>query len=78
MKGFRDIADFSEDERIRRIGNACRARPGQLVAFVTDDEPDKPERYIRKLAERFPDVKFVDKSKGPVANTVTVRMRKDG
>ena len=71
MKGFADIADLSEDDRITAIGN--RAMTGEVVGFITDDEPGKAERYIRKLAKRFPKVVILDQKPGPVARTTLVR-----
>jgi hypothetical protein len=73
MGKFIDMGDNKEDERIDAIGKA--AMLGNIVAFVTDDEPGKPERYIKKLKERFPSVQVIDQFKGPVAGTVSVKVQ---
>lgn len=71
---YRDMGDESEDERILAIGNAVMR--GHKVAFITDDEPGKPERYIAKLRKRFPSLIVLDQLKGPIAGTVTVRVQR--
>jgi hypothetical protein len=48
MKGFADLADLPEDDRIAIIADAART---QIVGFFVDDE-DKADRYIRKLGDR--------------------------
>ena len=73
MFEFEDVADKAEDERIALIGAEAMKRVGLEIAFITDSNPpEKVERYIRKLAERFPDVKVVKRFNGPVAGTVSV------
>ncbi len=74
MTRFQDIADNSEDRRIDII--ASHVERGEIVAFVTDDDPGKPERYIRKLQLRVRDLEVVAKFAGPVANTVVVKVQK--
>ncbi len=68
-----DIADFEEDKRIAIIGDMAMKRR-QRVAFVTDSDPGKAERYISKLKAKFPGIRIVDFFKGPVAGTVTVKV----
>jgi len=70
MKGFADLADLPEDERIGIIGEA--AMGGSLIGVVVDDDA-KADRYIRKLTERFK-VRIVDRSTGPVKGSVLVRV----
>lgn len=70
---YKDIADEPEDERIRQIGEKTMHEK-QIVGFVTDDEPDKAERYIRKLRSRFPGIRVVYHGKGPVAETILVKV----
>ena len=73
MFEFEDVADKAEDERIALIGAEAMKRVGLEIAFITDSNPpEKVERYIRKLAERFPDVKVVKRFNGLVAGTVSV------
>lgn len=63
-----------EDDRITLIGQTCMDNPGKLIGFVTDADPGKAERYIRKLTTQFPKLTIVQRSKGPVPNTVTVQV----
>ena len=70
---YADLADLEEDKRIMTIGSAVmQLPPGSSVAFVTDDDHDKAERYIRKLLERFPEVVVLKRLGGPVRGTVSV------
>jgi hypothetical protein len=52
---FSDLHRLPEDERIRIIGDAYMA--GAKVGVPIDDEPDKPQRYRRKLQERYPGIR---------------------
>ena len=76
MGKFRDLADLPEDERIIMIGEA--AMTGKTVAFVTDSDPGKAERYITKLMTAFPKLEVISKSPGPVPDTITVKVQKSG
>ena len=69
-KTYADLADLPEDKRINVIGNA--AMKGQRVAFIVDDEPEKPLRYIKKLTTLFPQVGVLEMHPGPGANVITV------
>ena len=73
MPPFKDIADNSEDERIREIGEKTMCEK-LVVGFVTDSEAGKAERYIRKLQERFPGIRVIYQGDGPVAETVLVKV----
>ncbi len=70
MKQFADLADLPEDKRINAIGNM--AMKGKKVAFVTDADPGKADRYIAKLLARFPLLAVTGRSDGPIPGTVTV------
>ena len=70
MKAYADLGDLPEDERIRLAAET--ALRGNVVGVVTDDEPGKPERYIRKLEARG--VRVIDRGPGPVKNTVLIRV----
>jgi hypothetical protein len=75
MKGYADLTDMPEEDRITTIGKAAMA--GNVVAFCVDDEPaDKVTRYVKKLLERFPDLEEMDRFKGPAKGVVTVKVRK--
>lgn len=74
MAVYKDLADKEEDERIRQIGEA--AMSGKSVAFITDDDPDKAERYILKLLSRFPRLYVVERLSGPVKGTVSVKVKR--
>ena len=41
-----------------------------MVGFITEDDPGKPERYVRKLNEKFPELRVLGLFKGPVKGTV--------
>lgn len=70
LKGYADLADLPEDERISLAAET--AMRGSVVGVVTDDEPGKPERYIRKLEARG--VRVIDRGPGPVRHTVLIRI----
>lgn len=70
MKAFTDLADLPEDDRIRIAAET--AEKGHIVGVVVDDEPGKPERYIRKLAA-YP-VRVIDRKPGPVKKTILIRV----
>ncbi len=72
MAKYKDVADEPEDERIRQIGEA--AMTGKTVAFITDADPGKAERYIQKLLSRFPKLRVVKRFGGPVPGTVSVKV----
>lgn len=76
LKGYADLASMPEDERIGVIGNVVMERPGEIIAVVTDSDPGKLERYVNKIVTRFPGIEVVDTLDGPVAETVTVRLKK--
>jgi hypothetical protein len=71
-EGFADLGDFQEDDRIQIIGQYV-LNHGKTVGVCIDDSPGKAERYIRKMKKEFPTVIFLDQTKGPVANVVTLR-----
>lgn len=70
---YRDIADLDEDDRIDMIGRKVSDQK-QVVAFITDSDPGKADRYIEKLLSRFPDIEVLARAAGPVANTITVKV----
>ncbi len=70
MKAYADLADLPEDERIRLAAET--AMRGNIVGVVTDDEPGKPERYIRKLEAHG--VRVIDHSPGPVKGSILIRV----
>ncbi len=74
MPPFEDIADLQEDARIDRI--AAEVEKGGTIAFVTDDDPGKLDRYIRKLQLKVRGLEVVDRFDGPVARTVAAKVRK--
>jgi hypothetical protein len=70
-KAFADLAALPEDERIRVIAHHVLVH-GLTVAVCVDDEPDKPERYERKL--RALGCAVLSRSRGPVANVITLKV----
>lgn len=72
---FADIADLEEDRRIDVIGHRAIDHR-ETVAFVTDDDPGKADRYIRKLKAKFPLIEEIERGKGPVKGTVYIKVRR--
>lgn len=70
MKGFADLADLPEDERITVIGRC--AEDGNVTGVVVEDE-EKADRYVRKLLVRHK-VRIIGRGPGPVAGTVLIRV----
>jgi hypothetical protein len=70
-RGFQDLADLPEDERIARIAHYVLAH-ALTVAVCVDDEPGKPERYAQKL--RAAGCVVMEQFDGPVANVVTLKV----
>jgi hypothetical protein len=73
MTQYIDMGDFSEDTRIDQIAHQVRDHK-KFVAFMTDDEPGKVERYIQKLRDRVPGIQIIKQMKGPVRGVVTVQV----
>lgn len=71
MTAYSDLASLPEDERIEIIGKACRAGKRTAV-FLERNLPDKIDRYIKKLSERYPDVELVDRQNGPTPRIVSL------
>lgn len=69
---FKDMGDHPEDERIDLIGK--KAMEGHKVAFITDADPGKADRYIAKLLTKFPALVVFGRFDGPVAGSVTVKV----
>lgn len=44
-----------------------------VIGFIVEDHA-KADRYVKKLREKFPTIRIIDRFDGPVANTVTVRV----
>lgn len=53
MDAMLDLSKLSEDQRIKAIGNFVM-ESRKSTWCITDDEPDKPERYKRKMKKQFP------------------------
>lgn len=73
MKGYADLADLPEDERIALI--AKTAEQGHVVGFVVEDN-EKADRYIAKLAPYL--VRVMARGAGPVKGTILVRIGPKG
>lgn len=73
LKGFADLADLPEDDRIGIIGRMVMDK-GITAAVVVDADPGKAERYEEKLTSRFPGVRVIERVPGPVANTITLKV----
>lgn len=72
MTQFVDLYRLSEDERIDVIGRTAREAQNP-VGFMVEAKPKvKAERYISKLLERFPDLRVLERAKGPTPGVVTI------
>ena len=71
-KGYADLADLPEDERIQIIG--FHTMKGNIVAIAIDDDDEKVARYIEKITTRFPKLRHIDTLPGLVPDTVMVRI----
>lgn len=72
-EAFFDLYKLDEDKRIDLIGHMVMTHK-KTVAIMVDDEPDKPERYIRKLKQKFPMITTEGPFKGPVKDVVTIKV----
>ena len=70
-KGYADLSDLSEDERIATIAHLVRDH-GLSVAVCVDDEPGKPERYAAKLQKLG--CRILEQMKGPIPNVITIKV----
>jgi hypothetical protein len=69
---YADLFELSEDSRIETIGRA--ASSGQSVGVLLErNEPEKIERYIRKVTERYPGVAVLKRFDGPTPLVVTIQ-----
>ncbi len=73
MAKYIDIADESEDDRIRFIGEAVMVTKKD-TAFLVENEAGKADRYIAKLKLRFPGIRVIARGPGPVEGVVWVKM----
>lgn len=79
LKGFSDLGDLPENERINIIGKTLMAAPQSsadkpmIIGVVVDNET-VARRYIRKIEKRFPRIKLIDHTPGPVLGTVLIRL----
>lgn len=74
LKGYADLHNLAEDDRITLIGNTMMQN-NYTVGVCVDDVPGKPERYIEKLKKKFPGIEVVDQMKGPTPGIVTIKLR---
>jgi hypothetical protein len=73
MPSYQDLYKLPEDDRIRLMGHYVMDH-GLTISCIVDDEPDKPERYIRKFKARFPGIQVLEQFKGPVKGTITIKL----
>ncbi len=69
--GFADLADLPEDERIAAIARYVLDH-WRIAGVCVDDEPGKPERYAKKLADLG--CRIIEQVKGPVPGVITLRV----
>lgn len=68
---YQDLGDLDENSRIDKIGHYITAHK-KVVGFIVDKGEEcegKGDRYIKKLLEKFPEVKFIERADGPVKNS---------
>ena len=70
MKGFADLADLPEAERVKIIAET--AASGKIVGVVLERDEKKIKRYIEKIT-RDPNVVLVERGKGLTKDTVLLR-----
>lgn len=70
MKGYADLADMDEDDRIELIGHRVSDHHEQCAFIVEDDA--KADRYIAKVTARFPGVTVKSRGRGPTPGTIAV------
>lgn len=68
---YADLGDLSEDTRVNMIGATATA--GKIVAFIVEDDV-KADRYLKKMRQHGYDIRVVERGKGPVKNTVFVKV----
>lgn len=68
---YADLADLPENKRIQIIGE--RAMKGEVIAFVVEDDR-KADRYLKKIANRFPKIVQLARVPGPIEGAVTVKV----
>lgn len=78
-----DMQKLTEDERIHVVGHtltckkcAKRLQEKGRVALLVDNEPEKVERYIKKLTDKFPSVYVANRFDGQPIPTVTTLILK--
>jgi len=70
---FADIADVAEDKRIEIIGHRVMVHK-ETVSFITDSDTGKADRYVKKLQEKFPGIRVIERGDGPIVGTVWVKV----
>lgn len=72
MKGYADLASLPEDARIELIGKYATEHKNEVVGFAVDDQ-EKADRYIGKLAAKFPSIRVISQ-KPLIAGTILVQI----
>lgn len=80
MPPYLDLHSLTENQRIEMIGKSVMDAPRSsadqplVAAFVVEDDV-KADRYIAKLLKKFPSIRIIDRTPGPVVGmSVTVRV----
>lgn len=76
MPFYKDLADLPEDRRIEIIGRYVRINK-KPVAFVVEtggSDEGKGDRYLKKLLDKFPDLKLISRFPGPIRNTELIKV----
>lgn len=73
---YLDMHLLDEDLRIKVIGETARQSPLGVAVILEKGQPEKIERYIRKVADNFPDVFVLGRADGPTPLVTTIKFGK--
>lgn len=73
LRGYADLHQLTEDERIQVIGEHV-VRQNEIIGVCVDAQPGKAGRYVKKLRENFPQLEVFDVFDGPTPGVVTIKV----
>lgn len=79
IKGYTDLGDLPENDRITVIGKYVMAEPAnstekpQVIGIALENK-EKAERYAKKLLRKFPTIKIIEIAPGIIPSTVLLRI----
>lgn len=75
MKGYSDLHDYTEDERIEIIGRTVLDKASSdktFTAAICVEDDAKADRYIEKLKKKFPTIRIIERVKGDIATNCEI------